>query len=68
MTSLMPQGILTRTLFDVLNQPFNSATKNILQTRNHETSHKQEDPNEPIRTSFKKGKGTKKIIIRLNEK
>ena len=54
MTSLMPQGILTRTLFDVPNQPSNSGTKNSLQTRNDETSHKQEDPNEPKRTSFKK--------------
>ena len=43
MTSLMPQGILTRTLFDVSNQTFQLSNKKQSQNRKQITNHKQKN-------------------------
>ena len=42
MTSLMPQGILTRTLFDVSNQTFQFSNKKS-QNKKQITNHKQKN-------------------------
>ena len=49
MTSLMPQGILTRTLFDVSNQTFQFSNEKQSQNKKQITNHRQKNQMQSVK-------------------